>query len=60
MSKEMFMDVLRTAMKVMGGLVLAKAAKYGLSVADWDTITSAFLIVGALGWSWWSTYHLTK
>lgn len=60
MTKEMFMDILRTILKVMGGMVLAKAAKYGLSVADWNTVSSAVLIFGALGWSWWSTYHLTK
>jgi hypothetical protein len=59
MTKEMFMDLLRTGMKVLGGLVLAKVAKYGVTQASWDTLTAGSLILGALAWSWWSTFKFT-
>lgn len=62
MTKEMFMDVLRTAMKVAGGMVLATGAAKsgGLTSAGWDTLTAAMLVLGSFCWSLWSTYHLTK
>lgn len=62
MTKEMFMDIVRTAMKVLGGVVLAsEAAKAGgLDAGGWSTLTGAALVMAGLFWSWWSTYHLTK
>lgn len=62
MTKEMFMDIIRTVMKVLGGMVLATstAKAGGLDTTSWATLTSAALVVGSFGWSIWSTYHFTK
>lgn len=61
-TKEMFMDIIRTAMKVIGGMVLATgAAKAGGLTADsWATLSAAALVAGSFVWSLWSTYHFTK
>jgi hypothetical protein len=60
MSRELFMDILRTLLKAAGGYLLSHAGKYGLDSAGWDTITGAVLVIGGLVWSWYSTYTLTE
>lgn len=62
MTKEMIADFIRFFMKVIGTWVLATkaAAAGGITVDDWQTITSAALVLGSFGWSLASTHGLTK
>lgn len=62
MTKEMIMDIVRTAMKALGGWLLGThwAITAGLTDQDWQTFTGAAVLAGSLLWSWYSTYHLEK
>lgn len=55
MTKEMFVDIVRTILKAVGGYWVASGVITG---TDSDAIVGAAAVIAGLLWSWWSTHKM--